>query len=47
MDNNVIDLVGLYHSLGFYGMSSADHVEEDVFHEGIDHSLEDLSLVLF
>ena len=45
MVNNVTNLVGLHYTLGFYGVSTCDHMDEDVIHEDTDHSLEYLSIL--
>ena len=45
MVDNITYLVGIHHTLGFYGMLPYDHVEENVVHKGIDHALEDFSLL--
>lgn len=37
--DDITNLVGLHHSLGFYDMLPFDHMEEHVVHQDTDHSL--------
>lgn len=50
-DETIVDdityLVGLHHTLGFYGMSPYINLEEDVVHKGTSHFSEDFSLPSF